>query len=416
MMFHFRIRLILTAFQAVGLLASMAYSANDLLPVIDSGKVSPSIMRSEKDIAWASNRFGLNQFQKLSAAAPDSNLCFSPLSASYALVMTYNGAGGQTRDAMASALELAAFPADFVDSAYAVLTSALTETNPAVTLNIANSIWYKAGLRIKPKFIDLSKNSFQALVSGIDFSKSDAAEIINQWVAFNTGNEIKTIVEPPIDPEIVMFLINAVYFKAAWMTTFDSSLTQLAPFSLPDGSEVDCMMMTKTDEYGYSESETYQAVDLPYGNGRFSMAVFLPRPGVTPNNLIQQLQNNQLSDRLKELEPAKLQLKLPRFKFTSDFGLNQSLKAMGMAVAFSPQADFSNMAEDKIWIDSVVQKTFIQVDEQGTEAAAATAVIMKKSFTPSMVVDHPFVFVIHDRVSESILFIGQVVNPVWEDE
>lgn len=376
-----------------------------------------SVAWAEADVVSSSNRFGLQLFKEVVADAnQDSNICISPLSASYALTMTFNGAAGETRAAMASTLEFPEVaPAD-INDAYRKLTDLLVTSYPSLTMEIANSIWYRLKSSIKSQFLDITRNSFGAEIRELDFALPDAADTINQWVAVNTHDKIKTIIRPPMDPSWVMVLINAVYFKGMWQNPFDPSLTTDGTFHLPDGNRTPCRMMTKTDEFEISENESYKAVSLPYGNGRFAMSFFLPQKGQSLDDLITGLSAGDLAKWLANFQKVQANLTLPRFKFSCDLGFNKPLKKMGMEIAFDRRADFSNMADKNTWIDSVIHKTFIQVDEEGTEAAAVTAVIMKRGLTPSITFDRPFLFVIHERETGAVLFLGKVVNPLWEED
>jgi serpin B len=373
---------------------------------------------SKTDVVSSSNRFGLQLFKEIVAATDrDSNVCISPLSASYALTMTYNGAAGETRDAMASTLEFQNVPTADINDAYRKLTDFLITWDSSLTLEIANSIWYANGLPIKLSFRGIIQNAFGAQIRGLVPFMPGAADTINQWVATNTHEKIKTIIKPPMDPSWVMLLINAVYFKAMWQNPFDPSLTTVGAFNLPDGSQTDCQMMTKTDTFEFNDNELYRAASLPYGNGRFAMSLFLPQKKQNVDDLIKRLNDKNLSEWLSDFQKGQAKLILPRFRYSCDFGFNEALKSMGMQIAFDAgKADFSNIGDVQIWIDSVIHKTFIQVDEEGTEAAAVTAVILKKGLTPSIVFDRPFLFVIHERETGAVLFLGKVVNPIWTEE
>jgi len=400
----------------VGLLNVTAKPENPLLPVIHNNQ--GPIIKAEGNVAEASNQFGFNLFQKLTTAfASDTNICISPFSISQALTMTYNGAAGKTREGMAKTLEIEGLSSDFINSAYRQLAGDLSTSDASLTMEIANSIWYQSGTAIKKPFLESARAGFDATIKELSFADPHAVDIINGWVSDKTHNRIKKIIEPPIGADVLMMLINAIYFRAAWTKPFDVSLTSSAPFNLPDGSQTECQMMNRLDDYQYYEDEQLQAVDLPYGNGKFSMTIVLPRPGSDIDEMAAQMNEEKLAGWIKGMSANELRLLLPRFKFSGDFGLNEALKSMGMLAAFKGQkADFSNMSDDRIWLDSVIHKTFIQVDEKGTEASAATAVIMKKGLMPSMVVNHPFLFAIRHRESKTILFLGKVVNPLWESD
>lgn len=372
---------------------------------------------AEECLVESSNAFGLKLFREIaSREKPDSNIFISPLSVSFALGMTYNGAAGETREAMASTLEFAGFSTQEVNESYQNLTALLTQADPTVIFNIANSIWYRQGKPVKQTFIDLCRTYFDALVREMNFQAPGAADTINNWVDVNTNGKIKEIIKPPIPPEVAMLLINAIYFKGAWTHLFDTADTRTDRFYFPDDSWTDCQMMTRDDTIKYFANDLFQAVDLPYGSEGFSMTVLLPKHSVTMDDLIGELTEENWATWMGSFSEIEMQLWLPKFKFEYEKKLNDMLKAMGMEIAFTPAADFSNMFGDGIgWIDRVKHKTFIQVDEQGTEAAAVTMVVMFDSLPPGMYVNRPFLFVIHEHESGTILFIGKVVNPVWED-
>jgi serine protease inhibitor len=362
-----------------------------------------------------SNPFTFRLFQELATASPiDSNLLVCPLSAAYALTMTYNGAAGETRQAMADALGVGNFSLDEVNRRYQELISRLTTSDKAVTVAIANSFWHRTGVTVRPDFIDRARTHFQATVRELDFGAPGAADTINAWVATNTQNRIKRVIDAPIDRDIVTYLINAVYFKGTWTTPFDPKLTRDAAFFRADGSQVSCRMMQQAANLGYVEDSLCQGVNLPYGDGSTSMLILLPRPGKTVADLIKTLDEARWNQTVSALWTVHTILQLPRFSFADDHGLNQTLKTMGMSIAFTPQADFSNMVSGtSIWIDTVIHKTFIQVNEQGTEAAGATVVAHSKSMSLSITVDRPFLFAIWEKQSNAILFLGQVAEPVW---
>ncbi len=382
------------------------------------GSVEPAV--SEKNLIESSNRFGFKLFRQITAdEKTDSNVFISPLSVSYALTMTLNGAVGETRRQIAGALELSDYQLNEVNKSFRKLTARMTALDPAVKLDIANSIWYRLGLRVRPEFVDLNKTYFEALVRELDFDAAWAADTINNWVNVNTKGKIKEIIKPPIDPAMVMYLINAIYFKGDWSKPFDSALTRTRTFYLPNKSETDCRMMFKKAEFKYLENDLFQATCLPYGEEKFDMIVFLPRPSITVDELIGKINDKNWTSWMYGLSETKINLGLPKFKIEYGLTMNDALKALGMKLPFSRKADFTNMIpEGGVWIDQVKHKTFIQVDEEGTEAAAVTVVsIMKASApqpVPQMIIDRPFLFVIRERGSRAILFMGRIVNPKWD--
>ncbi len=382
----------------------------------------------QKALASSCNRFGFKLFQQVIGDSPKSdNIFISPLSVSYALAMTLNGADGPTRKAIRSTLELDDIDSSKVNSAFYDLASFLTGLDSLVKLDIANSIWYRQGLPVRPDFININRKDFGALVQGLDFASPTASEIINTWVNDNTNGKIKNIINPPIDPSTIMILINAIYFKGSWAIPFDPSSTRINPFYLDPNQETKCHMMFHTTRFDYSENDLFQAVSLSYGDRGFDMIVFLPRPEVAVDDLINRLDDQNWSIWSKSFINTRVELGLPRFKFAYEVIMNDMLKSLGMGIAFDDsEADFKKMltpgrlADRNIFIDEVRHKTFLQVDEEGAEAAAVTSVTMALTEAapmpiPEMIVNHPFLFAIRDRNSGSIIFMGKVSDPVWED-
>jgi serpin B len=239
--------------------------------------------------------------------------------------------------------------------------------------------------------------------------------VINDWVSEKTNDRIDEIVQAPIDPQTVMFLINAIYFNGTWTYEFDPGLTESAPFHNWDGSSGQVMMMAQEADLLYRGNESYQVVDLPYGGGPFAMTVVLPRQGVDLDVLIAELDAAGWANLTADLELAGLRLFLPRFKLEYEKAMNDALKALGMEVAFGGGADFSNMAPGReLYISKVKQKSFVEVDEEGTEAAAATVVEIRETSTgggpPELRVDRPFLFALRERLSGTILFLGKVIE------
>jgi len=378
---------------------------------------------AEKSLIESDNKFGLKLFKEIIREEKDSNVFISPLSVSMALGMTYNGANGSTQEAMQKTLELSGLTIEEVNESYNSLIELLTGLDPKVQFQIANSIWYRENIPVKEEFVNLCEKYFDALVKGLDFSEPNAARMINTWVDENTNGKIKQIVDDPINPLIVMFLINAIYFKGTWTYEFDKDQTTDDWFTLPDGTRKPCKMMEQKNEFRYFESDAFQAVDLPYGDGDFSMTIFLPTYGTDVDSLIAEFDQENLNSWLSSFSSDSGVLYFPKFKLEYELKLNDVLKALGMEIAFAPgQADFTKMMHGvrvgELWIDRVKHKTFVEVNEEGTEAAAVTSVgIMTTSIDPSrfwMRVDRPFVFMIRENLSQTILFIGKIVEPVLE--
>jgi serine protease inhibitor len=390
-------------------------------PTANDREVSRELTASEKSLVQSDNKFGLKLFREIISEEKDKNVFISPLSVSMALGMTYNGSGGTTREAMQKTLELSGLTIEEVNKSYKSLLELLSQLDPKVRFQIANSIWCRKGMPFKQESIDLNKTYFDARVSELDFDDPGASGIINGWVDEKTNGKIKKIVEPPIDPSMVMFLINAIYFKGIWTYEFDQSLTTDADFFSPDGSRKPCKLMRREDDFLYFENSSFQAIDLPYGDGDFSMMVFLPRMQTDIDSLIAEFNQKNWDEWIGSFSRQKGKLELPKFTLKYELKLNDVLKTLGMEIAFNPQqADFTNMYQgpQNLVISEVKHKTFVEVNEEGTEAAAVTSVgIAITSVEPTgfwMRLDRPFVFAIRENKSQTILFIGKIMEPTSE--
>ena len=268
-------------------------------------------------------------------------------------------------------------------------------------------------------FLDINREYFDAEVAGLNFRSSGAVDIINDWVKDKTHDKIDGIVNPPIPPEMMMYLLNAIYFKGSWTHKFDSLATQDDFFALPDGDSTAVRMMQKTREYGYHEDSAVQMISLPYGAKHFDMVVMLPRPGIDINDFVAGLTPDSLHWKLRILNDRKGTIRLPRFKVEFETTLNNVLQELGIRQAFSADsADFFGISDDTLFISEVKHKSFVEVNEEGTEAAAVTSIGMVTSTAFEMprppfemVVDRPFVFLIRQQQSGSILFMGRVTDP-----
>jgi serine protease inhibitor len=375
------------------------------------------LTEAEKCVIESSNLFGFKLFQQIAADEEQNNNIFiSPMSVSFALGMTWNGAGGETREAMASTLEMSDLTDQEINESYRNIMANLTQLDPEVIFKIANSIWYRIGKGIQPDFIEICQTYFDALVKEVNFQAPGTADSINNWVDVNTNGKIKEIIKPPIPVEVAMILMNAIYFKGTWTHLFDTADTHDDMFYLPDGSTTDCRMMNLEDTLWYFRNDLFQAVDLPYGDESFSMTILLPNYPATADDIIGELTAENWAVWMESFSRIEMPIHLPKFKFEYEKSLKDILISMGMGIAFLPIADFSNMFIDGIgWIDKVKHKTFVQVDEEGTEAAAVTIVIMIDSALPGMYINHPFLFVIHERDTGAILFMGKIADPIWEE-
>ncbi|MCK4373273.1 MAG: serpin family protein, partial [candidate division Zixibacteria bacterium] len=384
----------------------------------------------------SANKFGLNLFREIAAnTAATENIFISPLSVSYAFGICYNGAKGDTREAIGSTLQMAGMSVEEMNEAYRDVTKILMQTDPLVEFKVANSFWSRLGKAIQPDFIEMSRTYFDARVEEIDFQAPWAADTINAWVDRSTNGKIKKMVDPPINAAAI--LMNAIYFKGDWMFPFDTANTHDYTFNLADGSETECQMMWLTEEEHavqvdentiapdtnatFFNNDYLKAISLPYGRGDYRMTILMPNlwanPDGTVDDIIDRFTWENWESWLEGFHPVGFTAGLPKFKFEYEVSLTQILQTLGMEIAFDPvRADFSNMFVDGVgWIDRVKQKAFVQVDEKGTEAAAVTQVVFIDSMPPGLICDSPFLVVIHEDVSGAILFIGKIADPVWED-
>ncbi len=357
--------------------------------------------------------------------AEGGNLFFSPHSISTALAMTYAGAAGETASQMAATLHFA-LPQDRLHPAFNAYGLDLearakepTEGTP-FELSIANSLWGQQGFAFRPEFLDLLGENYGAGMRLVDFvADAEAArQAINRWVSDETRERIEDLIpEGAVDAMTRLVLANAIYFKAGWLHPFDDSATGPEPFHLLDGSTLDVPMMHHSETYGYAIREGFRAVELPYLNGDISMLILLPDEGRF-QDVEQALTPEMVREVSGNLTHGPVNLGLPKFTYESAFSLRDALVSLGMTDAFDPdRADFSGMdgARD-LYISHVLHKAFVSVDEEGTEAAAATAVIMSVTSAPAdepitLTVDRPFIYLIRDGQTGSILFMGRVIEP-----
>ncbi len=389
----------------------------------EPGPKEINLTEKGKILVEADNLFGINLFKEvLNAEEPEENVMISPLSVSLALAMTYNGAGGDTKEAMEKTLELNGFTVDEINENYKMLIDALASVDPKVLMSIANSIWYKQTFNVEQDFIDVNQDYFYAEVSPLDFTNPDAVTTINNWVADKTKNKITEILDQ-IPAEAVMYLINAIYFKGIWKYEFDESETEEKPFYLSDGTTKDVPMMAQEGSFNYFSNDILQAVEMPYGAGNYSMIILLPQSNKTPDDIIDQLSNENWNRWLSEFyEAEKVQIHLPKFKFEYEDSLNNELINMGMEIAFSPyDADFSKINPlEQLYISRVIHKSFIEVNEEGTEAAAVTLVEISRIISEPetgihFYVNQPFIFAIKEKYTNTIIFMGKVMEPEYED-
>jgi serine protease inhibitor len=376
------------------------------------------LTQSERIAIAASNGFGLELAARVSTADSRVNAVLSPLSASMALGMTLNGANGTTFDAMRSALGLGSLTREQINEAYRDLIDLLEGLDPDVRFEIANAIWANRNVPFSDAFVQTVDAAFDARAESTDFGDPSTLAAINAWVKEHTGGHIDSIVDS-LDPALVVLLVNAIYFDGKWTTQFDPDDTRRRAFTREDGSTVDVDMMSIRDiELPRASGPSYAAVELPYGGEAYSMVIVLPDAGTSARDWVANLDGGAWAALTNALTPGELDLlSIPKFTLTYDTYLNDALEAMGMDPAFSPGADFTRMSPvgDQICIDFVRQKTYIDVDERGTRAAAATGAGLGVTSFTAFEADRPFVFAIRERLSGTLLFVGYVGDPTARD-
>ncbi|MGI6358548.1 MAG: serpin family protein [Bacillota bacterium] len=356
-------------------------------------------------------QFGFDLYHQLNSGSLE-NLLISPTSIALAVSMTLNGADGGTRQQMLEALGLGDCDLQQLNEANQLLIRRLQDSD--VTLSIANSLWMRQGIEFNQDFVQSNQTYYDAAAHNLDFSSDAAVETINNWVKEQTNDLIDGIIEGPIHPLTLMFLINAIYFQGDWGMPFDPDRTKEGLFHTPQGT-VNVPFMRQTDKFDYLYQDGLQALRLPYADEELAMYLFLPEDWEA---FQQQLTAEQWQGWLGDFRSERVQLELPKFEFAYEEQLNDALQALGMTLPFAAgQADFHLIAdiEQDIYISEVKHKSFIAVDEVGTEAAAVTSVEMVATGMPvepiQLKFDRPFFFVIHDRMTDTALFMGQVMDP-----
>lgn len=392
------------------------------LAVLLAGSGSPIALAGTAgvmSVAESNNRFALDLYAELAGVEPGRNLFFSPSSISTALAMTLTGARGTTAEEMRKTLRFALEDAA-LHAAMADLTDRLGGTGEGMELSIANALWGQRDFELLPEFLELNRTHYGAGLRLVDFvgATEEARQEINAWVGEETREKIPELIPRGLlDRSTRLVLTNAIYFKGTWKLRFDTELTRELPFHVSADREVTAPMMTlRAPELGYLEGDGFQALELPYVGERASMVLLLPDESRNLTALEEQLDAESLVTMMGEMRPRELEsVLLPRFTMTRKFRLEETLGRMGMPSAFGEGADFSGMTGHRdLFISNVVHEAFVQVNEEGTEAAAATAVAMRKSaYVPKPVfrADRPFVFLIRDNETGTILFMGRVVDP-----
>jgi serpin B len=420
------------------ILISMLITLSLVLPLTGcTGTASAGLIESDKEritspdvsstdestLVDGNNAFAFDLLQELKSE--DGNIFYSPYSISLALAMTYAGARGETATQMADTLHYN-LSQDKLHPAFNYLDIELAKRGEGAKgkddegfrLNIVNAIWGQKDFTFLPEFLDTLAENYGAGLRLLDFiGETEKARVtINDWVSDETEARIQDLIpRGQLDAATRLVLTNAIYFNAAWQHQFEESLTSDSPFHLLNGQDITVPMMKQTESFGYTSGDGYQAVELQYDGGELSMVILLPNPGEY-ESFESQLTAQKTSEIISGLQYTQVALTMPKFEYESEFMMKDTLSRMGMPVAFGPEADFSGMTGVKgLYIDQVIHKAFVSVDETGTEAAAATAVDMKLTSMPAepvkVTIDHPFIYFIRDIETGTILFVGRIMNP-----
>jgi serine protease inhibitor len=377
--------------------------------------LTPSEAFEPKQLASANTKFG---FKLLSILKSDENVFFSPASIGWCLAMVLNGSGGKTKEEIAATLEAKGVNLQDLNTAYEQWKNTWTNVDPKVLVEVANSIWSRRGITVRPEFVETTKKFFGAEIRELDFNDLRSISLINGWVNTKTKGKIAKIVDE-ISSDSVLFLINAIYFNGKWSKAFETANTKQEQFTNGSGSKKTVSMMHQHGSFLYQENSDFQAIRLPYGSGRMTMDVFLPAQNLSWQKFHSLLTAANCERWMTEFSESDGEIGLPKFRVEYEVTLNDALKRLGMNLAFDPNnADLTPMLQSSgnAYISKVKHKAFAEVNEEGTEAAAVTsgevrltsAVMPKKPFR--MIVNRPFFFAIRDESTGAILFIGSMTE------
>ncbi len=408
------------------------FSATVLLAIfalmLSSGCLSGSNNTSPAsgDVSGAvdgNNHFALDYYSKIKDLG--GNVFFSPCSIESALAMTYEGARGTTADEMASVMHFQT-DNDTRRNSFSALYDRFNSKDSGYVLSTANALWVQKDYQLLDGYTGTVETYYHGKASNVDYGNpEEARSTINSWVADNTNNKITDLIpQGALDENTRLVLTNAVYFKGTWAKAFNKEDTYQDNFRTAGGDNVDVQMMQRTDDksvFGYAETQDMQILDMPYSGGNISMMILLPKQDSQLSTLEQTLTSGKLMGWESDLKDQRVEVYIPKFKFDTEYLMAKDLQDMGMKAAFSPDADFSGMSGQKdLYISSVIHKAYIEVNEEGTEAAAATAVEMEASVSPNepqgptipvFRADHPFIFFIQDKETGAILFMGKMNDP-----
>jgi serpin B len=368
-----------------------------------------------QEAARAYNGLGFHLLAQCRQSLPKNNYFLSPAGLALALAMVENGAQGETARQIMATLQAGNLTLPQLNAANKAMLDHLTKLDPKIKLEIANAVWIDQKASIEPQFLTVNRSAYGAEVFQENFRNPSSVKKINAWVSARTHEKITTILAPPLDPMLRLILLDAIYFKGDWLATFETNRTRDQPFTLRNGQVIQHPRMSRAGQYAYWEDERLQAVELPYVGGNMSMFVFLPKRGW--DEFLKAFGPEEFQAALLRMHLKKGAVELPRFKLENEYDLTGVLAAMGMPLAFTGQAEFGAMSREPLQIGFVKQKTYVAVNEQGTEAAAVTGVAvaaraMRKEEPPfQFVVDRPFFMAIVEKQTGLILFLGAISDP-----
>jgi serine protease inhibitor len=393
---------------------------SDTNPVDPGNPVTISTEAYQKEVIDSANRFAFDLFKPILANAKGTeNIMISPFSITSALSMTLNGAAGETLEAMKKALRLDGKTLEQVNETYLKLMTEMVPVDERVELDIANSVWVEKKFEVKQDFMTEVQDWYKAEARSIDITDPDAVNIVNSWIAEKTHDKITNMLDY-LDPALSMLLINAVYFNGKWRYQFDKADTKEEPFYVTPTTTETVPMMHLEENLEAMRDSNLTFVEIPYGQGNYSMLVVLPDNGITIADIVENLTPSKWSGWMESLanyNTHKVELRMPRFKYGYKRLLNDDLINLGMGIAFTDFADFSNISDSPTKINRVIHQTFIETSEEGTEAAAATVVEMVNTTMGSepsvwkVNIDRPFLYFIHEISTGTILFMGNVGDP-----
>jgi serine protease inhibitor len=395
----------------LGSVSAAAPASGGSVQAETASSLSPAPAANPTALVDANSQFAFAIFKQINSTEAGKNVLISPLSISTALAMLYQGAGNDTKDEIAQTLNYSEIEITKLNSDYQSLLNHLKNGDSFVELNIGNSVWYDDAFHVKPDFLKTNQEAFDAEIKGLDFTKADAADTINLWISNVTQGMIDKMVDPPLTG--VMYLINAIYFKGAWTNPFDPNLTQKSIFKTESGqtNTVDMMHSNTAAEFG--KGTDYSAIRLPYGKQQISMYCVLPAEGLAIDSFISGLTVDKFNEIKRSLSARTFfDVRLPKLKMAYGAkSLKTVLNRLGMDKAFNfGQADFSGISNEPLWVDDVLHKAVIDVNEEGTVAAATTIIIMPTATMDSFLANRPFLFFIVDDATGSILFMGKAAD------